>query len=53
LDALDRLEENQRVEIQASEAYERWQRERRAGGVPGQKLGMPPRRIRRRRCLRV
>ena len=30
------------MEIQASEAYERWQRERRAGGVPGQKLGMPP-----------
>jgi Transposase DDE domain/Transposase domain (DUF772) len=43
LDAVHRLEENQQVEIQASEAYERWQRERRAGGVPGQKLGMPPR----------
>jgi transposase len=42
LDALDRLEESQRVEIQASEAYERWQADRRAGGVPGQKLGMPP-----------
>ena len=42
LDAVHRLEENQQVEIQASEAYERWQAERRAGGVPGQKLGMPP-----------
>jgi hypothetical protein len=42
LEALYRLEENQQVEIQASEAYERWQAERRAGGVPGQKLGMPP-----------
>ena len=39
---LHRLEENQQVEIQASEAYERWQAERRAGGVPGQQLGMPP-----------
>jgi transposase len=43
LGALRRLEENQRVEIQASEAYERWRAERRAGGVPGQRLGMPPR----------
>jgi transposase len=42
LEALDRLEENQQVEIQASEAYERWQAQRRAGGVPGQRLGMPP-----------
>jgi transposase len=42
LDAVQRLEESQRVEIQASEAYERWQADRRAGGVPGQKLGMPP-----------
>jgi hypothetical protein len=42
LDAVHRLEENQQVEIQASEAYERWQAERRAGGVPGQRLGMPP-----------
>ncbi len=42
LEAVHRLEENQQVEIQASEAYERWQAERRAGGVPGQKLGMPP-----------
>ena len=42
LDAVGRLEESQRVEIQASEAYERWQADRRAGGVPGQKLGMPP-----------
>jgi transposase len=42
LEALHRLEENREVEIQASEAYERWQAERRAGGVPGQRLGMPP-----------
>ena len=42
LEALHRLEENQQVEIQASEAYERWQAQRRAGSVPGQRLGMPP-----------
>ncbi len=42
LEAAHRLEENQQVEIQASDAYERWQAERRAGGVSGQKLGMPP-----------
>ena len=42
LDAVDRLEENRLVEIQASDAYERWQAQRRAGGVPGQRLGMPP-----------
>ena len=42
LEALHRLEENQQVEIQASEAYERWQAQRRAGGIPGQRLGMPP-----------
>ena len=42
LEAVHRLEENQLVEIQASEAYERWQAERRAGAVPGQRLGMPP-----------
>jgi hypothetical protein len=42
LEAVHRLEENQQVDIQASEAYEAWQAERRAGGVPGQKLGMPP-----------
>lgn len=42
LEALHRLEENQQVEIGASEAYERWQAERRAGRVPGQRLGMPP-----------
>ena len=42
LDAVQRLEESQRVETGASEAYERWQADRRAGGVPGQKLGMPP-----------
>lgn len=42
LEAVHRLEENQQVEIQASEAYEAWQADRRAGGVAGQKLGMPP-----------
>ena len=42
LEAVHRLEENQLIEIQASEAYERWQAQRRAGGVPGQRLGMPP-----------
>jgi transposase len=42
LDALHRLEENRLVEMQASEAYERWQAQRRAGAVPGQRLGMPP-----------
>ena len=42
LGALHRLEENHQVEIQASEAYERWQAERRSGRVPGQRLGMPP-----------
>jgi hypothetical protein len=42
LEALRRLEENQRVEVQASEAYERWHAERRAGRVSGQRLGMPP-----------
>ena len=42
LEALHRLEENQQVEIGASEAYERWQAQRRAGRVPGQRLGMPP-----------
>ncbi len=42
LETLHRLEENHLVEIQASEAYERWQAERRAGAVPGRRLGMPP-----------
>jgi hypothetical protein len=42
LEALHRSDENQQVEIQASNAYERWQAERRAGAVPGQRLGMPP-----------
>jgi transposase len=42
LDAVDRLEEDRLVEIQASDAYERWQAQRRAGGVPGRRLGMPP-----------
>jgi transposase len=42
LGALHRLQENHQVEIQASEAYERWQAERRSGRVPGQRLGMPP-----------
>src|SRR5205807_6858500 len=40
--SLHRLDENRLVEIQASEAYERWQAERRAGRVPGPRLGMPP-----------
>ena len=42
LETLHRLDENQQVEIQANTAYEKWWAERRAGGVPGQKLGMPP-----------
>jgi transposase len=43
LETLHRLEENQQVEIQASHAYERWHVERRAAGVSGHRLGMPPR----------
>jgi transposase len=42
LEAVGRLEVNHRVQIQASEDYETWQAERRAGGVSGAKLGMPP-----------
>jgi transposase len=42
LETLHRLEENRHVEIHANDAYEKWWAERRAGGVPGQKLGMPP-----------
>jgi transposase len=42
LETLHRFEENRQVEIQANDAYEAWQAERRAGGVPGQRLGMPP-----------
>ena len=42
LETLDRLEENHQVEIQANQAYEAWWAARAAGGVPGQKLGMPP-----------
>jgi transposase len=42
LEAVGRLDENHRVQIQASEDYETWQAERRAGGVSGAKLGMPP-----------
>ena len=42
LETLHRLEENRLVEIQANAAYEAWHAARRAGGVPGQKLGMPP-----------
>jgi transposase len=42
LETLHRLEENRQVEIQANDAYEAWQAARRAGGVPGQRLGMPP-----------
>jgi transposase len=43
LEAIGRLEENHQVEIQASEAYDAWHAERRAGAVRGHKLGMPPR----------
>ena len=43
LETLHRLEENHRVEIQANDAYEAWHAARRAGGVSGQRLGMPPR----------
>jgi hypothetical protein len=42
LETLDRLEENHQVEIQANTAYEAWRAARAAGGVSGQKLGMPP-----------
>ena len=42
LETLHRLEENRQVEIQANQAYEAWWAARAAGGVPGQKLGMPP-----------
>ena len=42
LEATGRLEENHQVEIQASQAYEAWHAERRAGAVRGHKLGMPP-----------
>jgi transposase len=42
LETLHRLEENHQVEIQANTAYETWWAARAAGGVPGQKLGMPP-----------
>jgi transposase len=42
LETLHRFEENHRVEIQANTAYEAWRAARAAGGVSGQKLGMPP-----------
>ena len=42
LETLHRLEQNRQVELQANAAYEAWHAQRRAGGVPGQKLGMPP-----------
>jgi transposase len=42
LEAVERLDENHQVEILASQAYERWHAERRAGAVRGHKLGMPP-----------
>ncbi|MBV8576228.1 MAG: transposase [Acetobacteraceae bacterium] len=42
LEALDRLEQNRQVEIQASEDYEKWWAQRRASGVAGPRLGMPP-----------
>ena len=53
LETLDRLEENHQVEIQANAAYEAWWAARAAGGVPGQKLGMPPRPVTPRWCRRV
>ncbi len=34
--------ENHRAEIEANTAYEAWRARRAAGGVSGQKLGMPP-----------
>jgi hypothetical protein len=43
LEALHCLEENQQVQIQASDTYDGWHAERRAGAVRGHKLGMPPR----------
>ena len=42
LESLARLEQNDQVEMQANSAYEGWWAARAAGGVPGQKLGMPP-----------
>jgi len=42
LETLHRLEENHLVEVQANNAYEAWRAVRAAGGVSGQKLGMPP-----------
>ncbi|HEY1590946.1 MAG TPA: hypothetical protein VGF81_04085 [Solirubrobacteraceae bacterium] len=42
VETLHRFEENHRVEIQANTAYEAWRAVRAAGGVSGQKLGMPP-----------
>ena len=42
LETLDRFEENHQVQIQANDAYEQWQAERRAGKLPGQRLGMAP-----------
>jgi len=42
LEALRRLEENHRVEIQASEQYDAWREERLAAGVSGHRVGGPP-----------
>jgi hypothetical protein len=42
LESLHRLEQNDQVQMQANTAYEAWWAARAAGGVPGQKLGMPP-----------
>ena len=42
LETLHRLEDNRQVEIHANAAYEAWHVERRAGGVPGQKLRDAP-----------
>ena len=43
LESLHRLEQNDQGEMQANAAYEAWWAARAAGGVPGQKRGMPPR----------
>ena len=42
LETLHRFDENHQVQIQANDAYERWQADRRSGRVPGQRLGMAP-----------
>ena len=42
LETLHRFDENHQVQVQANDAYEAWQAERRSGRVPGQRLGMAP-----------